>query len=58
MCVRERERRKERRDASTEDKGSFDHIGVSLMSCSSLSEHLRYITGVDGSERRAAEEGL
>lgn len=54
MFVRERE--KESRDGNTEGKGSFDHTGVSLMSCSSLSEHLRYTTGVDESERRAAEK--
>ena len=43
LCVYMRERERDgSRDASIEDKDSFDHTGVSLMSCSSMSEHLRY----------------
>lgn len=44
VCVwhREREKKERERDASREDKDNFDHTEVSLMSCSYLSEHLRY----------------
>lgn len=57
MFVGERESEREKeRDRSIEDKDSFDHTGVSLMSGTSLLEHLRYHHRCNQSERQTAEE--